>query len=160
MASLRQALTNDFRVGRTGLRDPLILDPLLYPIIQQLDGIRLEDVRRGHLDVLWNVIEHLTLNDGRAKLVVNTQALADLLTTLVVPVDRMYTAAFLFRFAPEFDDAQDEKELFYTAFWRSDGLPKGWILQGICRTQMIGTRHGQRSSITRSSALSNTLVLS
>lgn len=28
----------------------------------------------------------------------------------------MCTAAFLFRFAPEFDDAEDEKELFYTAF--------------------------------------------
>lgn len=57
MTSLRQALTNDFRVGRTGLRDPLVVDPVLYPAIQQLDGIALEDVRRGHLDVLWNVIE-------------------------------------------------------------------------------------------------------
>jgi hypothetical protein len=60
----------------------------------------------AHLDILWNVIEHLTLNDGRAKLVVNTKALAHLLTALVVPIDRMYSAAFLFRFASEFDDAE------------------------------------------------------
>lgn len=116
MASLRRALSEEFGLARTGLHDPLVVDANLYSAIEQLDGIRLEDATQGKLDVLWSVIEHLKINEARAKLVVNTKTLAHVLTELVAPIDRTYTGTFLFRFAPEFDNPQDERALFYTAF--------------------------------------------
>jgi hypothetical protein len=122
MSSLRGALSNDFGLARTGLHNPLVIAPGLFPAIQQLDGVRLEDASADTLRVLWDMVEGLQFNEAQAKLVVNTKALAHVLTELVVPIDRTYTGAFLLRFPGEFDGVSrdilrtNEKQIFYLAF--------------------------------------------
>jgi hypothetical protein len=131
MASLRGTLAATFNVGRPWpLHDQLTVNCNLHGMIQELDGCLLEDATPADLQVLWYVIEHLELNDAQAKLVVNTKALAHVLTKLVVPIDRTYTGAFLFRFAREFDNHQDEQSVFCVAFSTFQRMPTGLIWVG------------------------------
>jgi hypothetical protein len=104
MASLRDALHNEFRLQRHPLNAPLVVNAALHNQLRTLDGVRLENATQNELDLLWNLLVNLDLRAQHAKLVVNSKALAHVLTELVVPIDREYTAAFLFRFAREFDD--------------------------------------------------------
>ena len=113
---MREALAKEFRLARTKLHNPLIVNRTLHAKIQRLDRCRIESVTPDELDVLWDVVQSLKINSGKAKLVTNTKALAHVLTELVVPIDRSYTGAFLFRFAAEFDKSGTEKQIFYTAF--------------------------------------------
>lgn len=152
MASLRRTLSVDFRV-RTRLRDPLVVPDALHQCIQQLDGVRLEDATPAILDALWDLIEHIQLNEGRAKLVVNTKALAHVLTELVVPIDRTYTAAFLFRFGPEFDEPRDEKEIFFRAFsvFRS-------IAQRVDLVRFVSGANANDWNTTRPKVIDNAII--
>ena len=65
---------------------------------------------------LWDLIKKWKIADCKRKLVSGTKTLHLLLPDLVVPVDGRYTGAFLFRYATEFDDADDEQEIFRIAF--------------------------------------------
>lgn len=116
MSQLRETLRTDFGLQRTDVKNSLIVPDALRADIERLETCRIESATRRDLDLLWSVIQSLRLNSKRAKVVINTKALAHVLTELVVPIDRRYTGAFLFRFASEFDDDTTEMLLFYTAY--------------------------------------------
>lgn len=151
MASLRLALADDFGLARTGLRDPLVFADDIRPSIQQLGDVRLEDVTPAEINVLWDVVKQVECNEAQAKLVVNTKALAHVLTELVVPIDRTYTGTFLFRFAPEFDNQQAEKALFYTTF-----SAFRWIAQRIDLARYVSD--GDDWNTTRPKVIANAII--
>ena len=103
------------------------------------------------LNVLWDLVNRLKCNEAQAKLVVNTKALAHVLTKLVVPIDRTYTGTFLFRFALEFDNQQAEKALFYTAF-----SAFRWIGQRIDLARYVSD--GDDWNTTRPKVINNAMI--
>ena len=65
-------------------------------------GLRLPQVTAG----IWDLVEHLSIVENKAKLVAGTKTLHHLLPELVVPIDRQYTQAFFGWHGPEFQYEQ------------------------------------------------------
>ncbi|MFZ0887524.1 MAG: hypothetical protein WA005_03660 [Candidatus Binataceae bacterium] len=90
--------------------------------IQQLEQFAIETVASDRWSDLWSVIESLKITSKRPRLVSGTKVLHHILPNLVVPVDRVYTATFLFAYQPhDFQpepnkSGQCERETFRVAF--------------------------------------------
>jgi hypothetical protein len=102
-------------------------------LIESFDGEQLGRETSETGDKLWGLINQLRLTTDESKkktgdniqtagnkkeksrLVSGSKALHLLLPDLVVPIDRQYTGAFLYRYSDEFDK-KEERETFRIAF--------------------------------------------
>jgi len=84
-------------------------------LIESFDGEQLGTETNEVSDKLWKLIDQLKLTTEKSRLVSGSKALHLLLPELVVPIDRQYTGAFLYRYSDEFDHKK-EQDTFYIAF--------------------------------------------
>ncbi len=66
-------------------------------------------------DDLWRLISALRITVTKARVVSGSKALHLLLPDLVVPVDRRYTGAFLYRYGEEFEPGTSEQKTLLSA---------------------------------------------
>jgi hypothetical protein len=66
-------------------------------------------------DDLWSLISTLRITAAKARVVSGSKALHLLLPDLVVPIDRRYTGAFLYRYGEEFEPGTDEQKTLLSA---------------------------------------------
>lgn len=99
--------------------------------IESFDGEKLGAERKETGELLWELINQMklttdkrkkntgdkldTAEEDKSKLVSGSKVLHLLLPNLVVPIDRRYTGAFLYRYNDEFD-REDEQATFGVAF--------------------------------------------
>jgi hypothetical protein len=84
-------------------------------LIESFDGEQLGTETNEVSDKLWKLIDQLRLTTEKSRLVSGSKALHLLLPELVVPIDRQYTGAFLYRYSDEFDQKK-EQDTFHIAF--------------------------------------------
>ena len=127
--SVHETLRTFFNLARAGLR-PLgeFVDELRKQAraLSRFDGVKVGTEPEGTDDGLWDLISKMKLTANelqegerekqKSKLVSGSKALNLVLPDLVVPVDRQYTSAFLYRYADEFNAGRDEQETFRVAF--------------------------------------------
>jgi hypothetical protein len=88
--------------------------------IESLGGEQLGTENSDTGDKLWKLIDELRLTTDESRLVSGSKALHLLLPDLVVPIDRQYTGAFLYRYSDEFDRKEEQKtfRIAFAAFRR------------------------------------------
>jgi len=119
--NLHRTLSGFFRLSRRRAKllpvDDLRLELRKYaPQIGSFDGHKLGGEPSGTVGALWNLINQMKLTTEKPRLVSGTKTLHLLLPDLVVPVDRRYTGAFLYRHSDDFEAGVAEKETFRVAF--------------------------------------------
>ncbi len=117
--NMRDTLSGFFRLARAAI----IQLPAFERTLQEhrgeigaLERLCLGSSGDNTQDDLWNLVQRLKLTEGEARLVSGSKALHLLLPELVVPIDRAYSGAFLYRFSGEFDKREQEEETFKIAF--------------------------------------------
>jgi hypothetical protein len=129
LTNVRQSLMGFFRLARAGLLPPdqFVAEIRRYALsIERFAGRKLGAEPNGTGNELWGLISQMKLTANKKekkkkdkpRLVSGAKALHMLLPDLVVPIDRQYTGAFLFRYAQEFDSGEEGKTFnaAYTSF--------------------------------------------
>lgn len=118
--SMHETLRGFFRLGMraAGLLpvDPFIVELRRYAAsIGSFDGTIVGTELTQTHDDLWSLISTLRLTAAKARVVSGSKALHLLLPDLVVPIDRRYTGAFLYRYGAEFEPGTDEQKTLLSA---------------------------------------------
>src|SRR6266849_7535504 len=120
LADVHETLMGFFRLARAGLlpQDQFVAEIRKHALsIEGFAGKKLGTEPSGTGNELWGLISQMKLTANKKekkkkdkpRLVSGAKALQMLLPDLVVPIDRQYTGAFLFRYAQEFDSGEEEK---------------------------------------------------
>jgi len=118
--SMHETLRGFFRLGMraAGL---LPLDDFIVELRRQagsigsFDGTIVGAEPTQTHDDLWSLISALRITVTKVRVVSGSKALHLLLPDLMVPIDRRYTGAFLYRYGEEFESGASEKKTLLSA---------------------------------------------